>query len=232
MTPPRTRFTTIAVAAGLLAMWPLVEGCSRSTHGTSFRGGAPALLQEDGQLHPRGGTNPNAPYVLAGAKPQLVKRTEPANTSLADTCDGSKLTITEIAAAVNGNYRAIKLAFHNQSDTSCQLGGYPVISLLDRSGSAVASVTVDRVTMSTLSAQLTQEPAQAAAIQSDASVTLAPRGEAWFQLGWATGEGCPVVSHVSVSAPGSTETFTVTHPLTVCEGRVQITTLHSDQTAN
>ena len=232
MTPPSTRFTAFAVAAGFLAMWPLVEGCTRSTHGSSLRGGAPSLLQEDGPLHARGGTNPNAPYVLASTKPQLVQRANSADAAVTDTCDGSKLAITEIAAAVNGNYRAIKLAFHNHSEAACQLGGYPDISLLDKRGTPVASVTVDRVTMSTLSAQLRQEPAQAASDQSAASVTLAPNGEAWFQLGWSTGEGCPVVSRVSVSAPGSSETFTVTHPLTVCQGRVQITTVHSDQEAN
>jgi hypothetical protein len=234
MTPPLSRFATLALAGSLLAVWPLVEGCSRSTHGSTFRGGAPALLKEDAPIHPRGGTNPNAPYTVAAAQPQLVKRTEAANAMAAGPCDGSNLTVTEIAAAVNGNYRAVKLAFNNVGETPCRLGGYPSISLLDQNGAPVASVVVDRVTMSTLSARLTQEPVQATATQPDAQVTLAPKGEAWFQLGWATGDGCPVVSRISVSipdsaGPGSTGTFTVNHPLTVCEGRVQITTLHSGQ---
>jgi hypothetical protein len=63
----------------------------------------------------------------------------------------------------------------------------------------------------------------------DAEITIAPRDEAWFEVGWTTGPGCPVVSRISVSAPGASQSFTVNHPLTVCDGRVQITTLHADQ---
>jgi hypothetical protein len=112
------------------------------------------------------------------------------------------------------------------------LGGYPTISLLDQNGTPVASVVVDRVTASTLSAKLRQGPLPAATTPPEAEVTLQPQGEAWFQLGWATGDGCPVVSRITVSAPGSSQTFAVNHPLTVCEGHVQITTLRSEQETN
>jgi hypothetical protein len=196
------------------------------------------LLQEDGPQSARGGTNPNAPYLVAASKPQLVKRADGATTDAADPCDSKNLSVTEIAAAVNGKYRAVKLAFDNLGLTPCRLGGYPSISLLDKDGTPVASVVVDRVTASTLSAQLAPPSVPQNTAQTEnagkpgAQVLLAPKGEAWFQIGWSTGDGCPVVSRISVSAPGTTESFTVSHPLTICDGRVQITTLHADQDAN
>lgn len=225
MTSHLSRLATFAFAGSLLVVWPLMEGCSHSTH-SALKGNAP-LLQQDAPLHARGGTNPNAPYTIANVTPQLVKRTVAVDPTAVDTCDSARLSVTEIAAAVNGNYRAVKLAFNNESDAPCKLGGYPSLSLLDGNNVPVASVVVDRVTSSTLSAELSQKPVQIAATSPDAEVVLAPKGEAWFQLGWSSGDGCPVISRISVSAPGSSETFTVSHPLTVCEGRVQITTLRS-----
>jgi len=228
MTPLLSRLTPIALTGSLLLVWPLLEGCAHSSHVSTLRGGAPVMLNEDGP-RARGGTNPNAPYLVAASGPQLVKRSDTTASTNATVCESKDLTVTEIAAAVNGNYRAVKLAFDNEGIVPCRLGGYPTISLLDKTGTPVANLVVDRTTTSSLSARLAQGPAEAAASKPAAQITIAPKGEAWFQVGWSTGQDCPVVSRISVSAPGATETFTVNHPLTVCEGRVQITTLHSDQ---
>jgi len=227
MTPLLSRLTTIALAGSLQIVWPLTQGCSHSTHTSSVQGSAPVLLSED-SVQSRREANPNAPYLVMAAHPQLVKRPQTFSTPVSP-CESKDLSITEIAAAVNGNYRAVKLAFDNEGLAPCRIGGYPAISLLDHTGTPVANLVVDRVTTSTLSAQLAQGPAQPAAARPDAQVTLAPKDEAWFQVGWSTGAGCPVVSRISVSAPGSTDTFTVNHPLAICNGRVEITTLHSDQ---
>ncbi len=228
MNPPLSRSMLIVLTGSVLVVWPIVQGCAHSAHISSLRGGAPAILNEDGP-HARGGANPNAPYMIASTSPQLVKRSDTTATKASNLCESKDLAVTEIAAAVNGNYRAVKLAFDNEGLASCHLGGYPVVSLLDQSGTPVANLVVDRVTTSTLSAQLAQGPAQTAMAKPDTQITIAPKGEAWFQVGWSTGQGCPVVSRINVSAPGSTESFTVNHPLTVCEGHVQITTLHSDE---
>jgi hypothetical protein len=228
MIPPLSRLSSIVLAGSLLIATPFLGGCAHSTHATPLRGGAPAMLSEDGP-HAHGGTNPNAPYMMAASSPQLVKRSDATGSATANPCDSKELAVTEIAAAVNGNYRAVKLAFDNEGLAPCQLGGYPAISLLDKTGTPVANLVVDRVTASTLSAQLAQGPVQTTASKPDAQITIAPKGEAWFQVGWSSGQDCPVVSRISVSAPGSTESFVVNHPLTVCEGHVQITVLHSDQ---
>lgn len=228
MTPLLSRLPSIALAGSLMVVWPLMVSCAHSTRTSSFKGGAPALLNED-TPRVRGGTNPNAPYLMAATSPQLVKRSDGNGAGPANPCESKDLAVTEIAAAVNGNYRAIKLAFDNEGLAPCRLGGYPSISLLDQSGTPVANVVVDRVTTSSIRARLTQGPVQPTSATPEAQVTIAPKGEAWFQVGWSTGQDCPIVSRISVLAPGSSESFTVTHPLTVCEGRVQITTLHSDQ---
>jgi Protein of unknown function (DUF4232) len=228
MIPPLSRLSIIVLAGSLLTVWPLMEGCAHSTHASAMPGGAPGLLQEDAP-HTRGGTNPNAPYLMAATSPQLVKRSEATASTTANPCESKDLAVTEIAAAVNGNYRAVKLAFDNEGLVPCHIGGYPAISLLDNSGTPVASLIVDRVTASTLNAQLAEGPARTAASKPDAQITIAPKGEAWFQVGWSTGQGCPIVSRIDISAPGSTESFAVNHPMAVCEGHVQITTLQPDQ---
>ena len=228
MTPLLSRLLSITLAGSLAIAWSFMEGCAHPTHASALKSGTPVLLNEDGPRN-HGGTNPNAPYTMAAGSPQLVKRSDATGSTASNPCESKDLAITEIAAAVNGNYRAVKLAFDNQGLAPCHIGGYPTISLLDKTGTPVANLVVDRVTTSTLSARLSEGPIQTAAAKPDAQITVAPKGEAWFQIGWSTGQDCPVVTRISVSAPGSTESFSVNHPLTVCEGRVQITTLHSDQ---
>jgi hypothetical protein len=162
------------------------------------------------------------------ANPQLVKRSDAVSGAAANPCESKDLEVTEIAAAVNGDYRAVKIAFDNNGLAPCRLGGYPSISLLDKSGTPVTNLVVDRVTTSSICAKLADSSVQSTAAKQEAQIVITPKDEAWFQIGWSTGQDCPVVSRINVSAPGSTESFTVNHPLTVCEGRIQITTLHSD----
>jgi hypothetical protein len=223
MLPPLSRLSTFLLLINFLGM----EGCAHLHQGSSVNAKAPAILSEDSP-RAHGGTNPNAPYTMASAKPQLVKRASAADTARLQACDGDQLEITEISAAMNDNYRAVKLAFSNKSTTPCRLGGYPTIQLEDAHGLPVASVVVDKVTTSTLSAELSQGLVPASAIEPGAQVNLTANGEAWFQMGWKTAEGCPIISRISVSAPDSQKSFTVNRPLTVCEGRIQVTTLHSD----
>lgn len=228
MTPPLSRLSSIALTGGLLMVWPLIDSCAHSSRSSSLKGGAPVLLNEDSP-RAHGGTNPNAPYLMAAGGPQLVKRSEASASAPAASCNSKDLSVTEIAAAVNGNYRAIKLAFDNEGIAPCRIGGYPAISLLDKTGTPVANLTVDRVSASSISARLAQGPVQASAVKPDTQITIAPKGDAWFQVAWSTGEGCPIIARINVTAPGASESFTVNHPLAVCDGHVQLTTLHADE---
>ncbi|GEM_PF-2784303 len=216
-----------------IAFWPLMESCSHSAHNNNPLQSSAPVLQSDDVPHLRREGNPNAPYLVAAGNkpPQLMRRSDAdtaSNTTSAEPCDGKNLSVTEIAAAVNGDYHAVKLAFYNQGLTACKLGGFPTVSLLDKNGNPVSSVSVQKVTESTVRAKLDEGSVQQASAAPQAHLVIAPRAEAWFQMGWTTGDGCPTISRISVSAPGSTETFTINHPLAVCDGRVEITSLHPD----
>ena len=228
MTSPLSAIAHAALAGSLMVVWPLASGCAHSPKAASMQGGAPILLPDDAP-HARGGANPNAPYLVAATGPQLVKRSPSTDAATVNPCDSKDLSVTEIAAAVNGDYRVLKLAFDNQGLVPCRLGGYPGISLLDQKGTPVADIDVQHVSASSLQAEVNPgEPMQAFS-KADAQITLSPRDEAWFQVAWKTGQGCPVVSRISVSAPGATQNFTINHPLSICKGRLEVTTLHSDQ---
>ncbi len=123
MTPLLSRLLSIVLAGSLAIAWSFMEGCAHPTHASALNGGAPALLNDGPRSH--GGTNPNAPYLVAASGPQLVKRSDAAGSAAAGPCESKDLAVTEIAAAVNGTYRAVKLAFDNEGLAPCHLGGYP-----------------------------------------------------------------------------------------------------------
>jgi hypothetical protein len=180
---------------------------------------------------PRIDANPNAPYVVetSSKPPQLVKRADESGSgTMTEGCRDKNLTVTEIAAALNGSYHAVKLAFYNQGLTPCKIGGFPTVSLLDQHGNPVASVAIERVTESAVKAKLEPGSVQQSSAAQPVALVIAPRGEAWFQLGWLTGDGCPEVSRISVSAPESSESFTINHPLDICDGKLEITALRGD----
>ena len=178
MIPLLSRFASTALAGSLLIVWPFAGGCAHSGRNAALRG-SPVLLNEDAPQD-RGGANPNAPYMVA-ATPQLARR-HVASTADVKPCQSKDLTVTEIAASVNGKYRGVKIAFDNDGLLPCRIGGYPSVSLLDQSGTPVANLAIDRVTLSTLSAQLQQGPVRTAAVSKpDAEISIAPRDEAWLK---------------------------------------------------
>lgn len=215
------------IAVFALVVYPFLAGCSHAAHNSLANGSAPGLKNDDAPLLRTEG-NPNAPYLVAAAKPQLMKRPESGDTSAAGPCDSRDLSAIEIAASVNGDYHAVKLAFYNQGLAPCRISGFPTVSLLDKNGDPVSSIKVERVTESTVRAKLAQGPVQSASVTPQPRLLIAPRGEVWFQMGWTTGEGCPQISRIAISAPGSSDTFTINHPLAVCDGRIEITALYPD----
>jgi len=138
-----------------------------------------------------------------------------------------QLSVSEIAAQANNNFHAVQLAFANHGAAPCKLGGYPQISLLDASGAIIGNIAVEKTSESALSARLTG-PLEPAAAQPSPEVVLSAHSTAAFQIGWTTGSDCPTVSAVMIAAPGTSNAFTIQHPLTVCEGRIQITALREE----
>jgi hypothetical protein len=60
-------------------------------------------------------------------------------------------------------------------------------------------------------------------------VTLMPQAVAAFQVVWTTGPDCSRVSRILVTAPGTRRIFSITQPLRICTGRIQVTELRLDE---
>jgi len=142
---------------------------------------------------------------------------------------------------MNGAERSLRLAFKNRGQAACRLNAAPSIALLDQDGTPMASITIKQTGESSLSGAVTGPVQGVAATSSSAGnnnsgnnldVVLRPSSEASLQIGWSSGEGCPLVSRFAIGIPdaGSADSnvpivFTIEHPVTVCGGEVRVTSL-------
>jgi hypothetical protein len=239
------RSAVLAVAALFLStLW---IGCAASPPAAANLSQAVAPAQSERP-------DPNAPYVVP-APPRLVTApASPATVTEAPLCSPDALKVQEIAGNVHGDYHSIKLGFRNQAGVACQLTGYPIVALFNGQGQSLGSIAVERTTAAEVSAELAEGPAerpgmpgtpkpalgQAASpgspnkVSADAGstsqeVVLMPKQVAAFQVVWSAGGNCPSVARLLVTAPGTTRTFTVAQPMSVCTGRIQLTPLALDQ---
>jgi hypothetical protein len=221
VTPPKW---ALAVSCMLLAF--VCAGCAGSRPGTKVSLSAQAGAPDDAAMH----VNPNAPYITAGGTPKLIARATAMDTQDAQPCDPDALSVEQVSANVNGAYHSVKLAFMNRGGVACLLGGYPAIALEGPAGQSIGSVAIEKVTPEKVDAELSQTPPAAGpAAQPVPQVTLMPHQVAAFQVGWSTGAGCPTVSHILLSAPGTQKLFAIPQPMVVCAGRVQVTELRLDE---
>ncbi|HEY0786572.1 MAG TPA: DUF4232 domain-containing protein [Acidobacteriaceae bacterium] len=216
-----------------LATATLVAGCGHGGTTHSARSNAPGL-REAAPLSGRGGANPNAPFLVVDHTVQLAKRSMPVDINAVQPCGAAQLSLFESGAQVDGERRSVRLNLVNHGALPCRLSGYPAISLLREDGSLIGSIAVEKVTATRLDGAL--KPGTNRAAGTDAPlrapsplVLLAPAGEASFEVGWtgsrADGAGCAKVGSVVVAAPGTTQSFTVRHAFTVCQGRIQVTAI-------
>jgi hypothetical protein len=214
-----------------------MAGCA-GAHRTSGAGLRPgAMAPDDAPLHP----NPNAQYTMVDSTPRLVPRPTPEDAASARTCEDRMLSVSEIAANVNGDYRSVRLAFMNRGANACKLGGYPEVALLGSGGEKAGSIAIEKVSSSMVLAEMaepgTLRTASVSGSQSSSGpqaipeVILMPHAVAAFQIVWQFGPDCPEVSRIEVTAPGGTRAYSIPHPLTVCYGRIQVTALHLDNGA-
>ncbi len=204
---------------------------------------APGLNGES-QAHIRGVSDPNAPFTL-------INRTNPtgattaaatggANSVAVAACRAGELQVYEAAASTNGDARVVRLALKNNGAAACRLSGYPAIELQDEHGAAIASIAVRQTGAASLSgtvaAPVREAAAQSGAASAAVDVVLRPAGEASFEIGWSTGDGCPLVSHFTVALPAAQDagsegspslagTFTINRKLNVCNGEMEVTAL-------
>ena len=174
--------------------------------------------------------NPNAPFITPGGTPKLIPRATETDVKDAQPCDPSVLSVEEVSGNVNGSYRSVKLAFINRGAAPCMVGGYPAVTLENQVGRPIGSIAIEKVTAEKLDAELSQAPAGSTpGAQPMPHITLMPHQVAAFQVAWSTGTGCPVASHILLSAPGTERLFAIPQPMTVCAGRIQVTELRLDE---
>lgn len=204
----------------------MCAGCAGSRPGRSTALAARTGAPDDAALH----VNPNAQYLTPGGTPRLIPRATAMDTQDAQPCDPDFLSVEEVSANVNGNYRSVKLAFMNRGGVACLLGGYPTVSLRDQEGQPIGSVSIEKVTPEKVDAELSQTPPAAGAdAQRMPHVTLMPHQVAAFQVVWSTGAGCPTASHILLAAPGTQRMFAISQPMVVCAGHIQVTELRLDE---
>lgn len=204
------RPSQLAVLAAFSGFLLLVAGCSGNAHAGNKTLAAPALTKEMPHSR-RAPADPNAPYaVLKHRTPPPPGATEVPTQADAPLCAASNLEVSEIAANSNASQRSVSIAFTNKGDSACKLSGYPFVSFPNGDQPALKSLTVLH----------DQDPALA-----EEAVLLKPKGSASFTLRWNTGDSCPMISKLLVTAPGTTQSFSLNRPLSPCEGRVEITAI-------
>ena len=207
-----------------VAALSLLAGCTAARPSKASYAKVPSL-QEDAPLGARGGANPNAPYTVVDHSARLVKRPAVFDVNAAEPCAAADLSLFESGAHVDGDRRSVRLNLVNHAAQPCRLNGYPAISLLRQDGSLIGSISIEKVTATTLDAAFHAKAAPDADKDSGPSpyVLLAPSGEATFEVGWTSGSNCDQVGSIAVAAPGTVQSFTVRHSLNVCEGRILVT---------
>lgn len=216
------RFLFSAVAAGCLMA--MCGGCAGSHRTAAVRVASQGAAPDDVALRP----NPNAPYLMAGETPRLIPRATEMDARNAGPCNPEVLSVEQIAGDSNGLIRSMKLAFMNRGPVACRLGGYPGITLLDPEGANIGSIATEKISSSRVEAELSKAPAPPAETAVPA-ITLMPHAVAAFQVVWTTGTNCSSVGQIVVTAPGSQRAFTVSQPMRICAGRVQVTELRLDE---
>jgi hypothetical protein len=213
-----------AIAAGCaLAM---CAGCAGTGAAGKAKLKTAAIVPDDVALHP----NPNAPYLLPGSEtPHLIARATAAEAQNAGLCDPGVLSVEEIAGDVNGVFRSVKLAFMNRGPTPCRLGGYPSIALVNPEGENIGSVSIEKVSSEVVMAELSSAHPAAASSGPAPAVTLMPHAVAAFQVVWTTGAECSRVARIQVTAPGTRRAFSITQPMRICPGKIQVTELRLDE---
>ena len=227
-----SRSAVLVIAASVLSM--LGAGCATSPPAAAVLSQAMAPTQSQRP-------DPNAPYMVpAPPRPAAARSTADAH---APWCSADALKVQEISGNMHGNNHSTKLGFRNQTAVPCQLAGYPIVALFNGQGQSVGSIAVERTTEAAVRAEFAESAPQppgtpashpenspaSTAGGSQPQVVLMPKEVAAFQVVWSAGQGCPSVARLLVTAPDTTRSFSVSQPMSVCGGRIQVTPLALDQ---
>jgi hypothetical protein len=139
------------------------------------------------------------------------------NSSASTRCAGAYLSLKRVGDDAGAGQRAVIFAFTNISSAPCTLSGYPGFVMLNKVGLPLRGTHVNKGS----------EPAQV--------VRLAPGGRAWFEITYSacgvggTGVRCPTSAKVRITAPGTRRAFVLRERLDPYRGRVEVTSVQSQQ---
>ncbi|AXC10383.1 hypothetical protein ACPOL_1032 [Acidisarcina polymorpha] len=186
-------------------------------------------------------SDPNAPFTLIDRTKSQARGIPSEIEAAASPCRPSILQVYESAARMNDDQRIVILAVKNTGTTACRIEGYPTIGLVDESGASIAQIVVRQTGESSLSATISAPTQDAAAKKVPVDVVLPPAAQGTFEIGWSSGEQCPLASRIVISMPqiptpgdgtasadlppNVSGVFTINHPINVCHGEIQVSAL-------
>ena len=231
------RYFDIVAITATAALLPLLAGCSQNAVRSKAGASAPGLSGEE-RARLRGVSDPNAPFLLIDRSKTAASSPGGVDDSAgAELCQPGNLKVYETAASMNGESRVVRLAIKNSGKSVCRLSGYPAIELQGEDGAPVAGIAIRQTGAASLIGTVVT-PIREASQSSAVKIVLRPGAEANFEVGWSTGEGCPLVSKFEVGLPrepaatpevsaAGSGVFTISHALSVCGGELQVTALRA-----
>lgn len=131
-------------------------------------------------------------------------------------CQTEQLSVRRVSGDAGVGNVAIIYAFTNNGSSPCNLYGYPGFVVLDSKDQPLQGV---RVIRSQGTYFLTK--------QSPQKVTLAPAGQASFEIAYNhtrdVGQSCPTSVKVQITPPNAYHHFTLPEKINACTGQVRVT---------
>jgi hypothetical protein len=198
----RTSRTVAVLACGLLAA-TVLSACSIKSQPTN------KSTTSNSQGHNSAKVEGTVP---PGSVPIDTTTTLPkAEQAAGAACTHGQVNITQVSSGIYQSMDVGVFAVTNVSNTRCSLNGFPTFLVFGHDGPLPSNVTQGNVAGTS---GLTQ-----------ATVTLAPKGQASFAVSWnpnsSTGN-CPDGTGAIIGLPGITSTYTVQTIITACGGTLNV----------
>jgi len=133
-------------------------------------------------------------------------------------CRSEALRLETVGGDAGAGSRGLTLSLTNTGQAPCLLQGQPAVALLDQAGSVLPGLAVSPLT------------AMPAAVDAQASVTLAGGAQAWIDMTWSAlpnesggkPEPCPEARTIRLTPQGETVGLEVSSTLSPCGSRIRL----------
>ena len=198
-TGPTTASTTARAARsvlGVLAMGAVAAACSSGSSSTATT--------------VRHATTTTTSRPATSSSTTSVASTTTTSGPVPAACATGQLAATVAGSSGAAGTIETTVALRNTSATNCVLAGYPMLQMVDATGAALATKTVDKGSYSFTS-------------QPSSPVTIPPGQSGSFNIGYSdvptgTETTCPTSAALQITPPGVTGHLTLTASLTPCNG--------------